>query len=79
MNLKEKIKIKSLSGINWRCVTIEFEDTYLHLYFIQTDTKPELFTSEYKILDESKYQNSGKGINVRYDRTNIISHKNMYL
>lgn len=70
MNLKEKIEIKSLSGIDWRCVTLEFDEMYLHIYFTKSKEKPDLFTSDYKILEESKLQNWGKGINGRFDRSN---------
>ena len=68
--IKERLNIKSSSGIDWRCVTIEDEDVYVHIYFQRSLEKPELFTSDNKLLEESKHQNWGKGINVRFDRDN---------
>jgi len=55
MGIKEKIEIKSLSEINWRCVTINDEKTSIHIYFQDTPNKPAFFSSDYKILEESKF------------------------
>ena len=69
MGIKERIEMKSLAGINIKCDTIATDDTYIHIYFISDENnKPELFTSEYQLLNESKYQNWGKGVEVRFDR-----------
>lgn len=70
MGTKEKIEIKSLSGTDWRCVTISDEEIFVHIFFQETTEKPGLFTSDSKILQESRFQNWGKGIEVRFDRSN---------
>lgn len=70
MTLREQIEIKSNSGINWRCTTIQFDTVALHIYFYETNEKPEYFSSTYKILEESKKQNWGKRYSVRFDKMN---------
>lgn len=69
MGAKERIEMKSLAGINIKCDTLATDNTYIHIYFISDENnKPELFTSESQLLNESKYQNWGKGVEVRFDR-----------
>lgn len=69
MGAKERIEIKSLAGINIKCDTLATDETYIHIYFSNDENnKPDFCTSEYQLLEESKYQNWGKGIEVRFDR-----------
>ncbi len=70
MRIEEEIAIKSLSGINWRCTTLYFEKENVHIYFCETEKRPELFTSGSKLLQEANKQNWGKGYNVRFDKMN---------
>ena len=70
MTLRERIEIESLSNINWKCVTHQSDEAYLHIYFLETGTKPSFVTSEYTLLDESRKQTWGKGVDVRFDRNN---------
>ena len=70
MRFKERLQIKSNSGINWRCTTLYYNKFTVHIYFCETLEKPNYFSSKYKLLKEAINQNWGKGYSVRFDRMN---------
>ena len=74
MSIERRIEIKELSGIYTRCFTVELCDCFLHIYF---ENNPQMivepFSSESSLLQESKTQNVGRGVEIRFDRNHAFS------
>ena len=77
MEVKERIEINDINGDSIRCCTIEFDDCYLHIYFsVNSSFPPEPFSTESKLLNESRKQNIGRGLSIRFDRNHVFSDPN---
>lgn len=69
MQISELFEIQKRAGLQLRCATYSTEHYCIHIYFVAEERKEHLLNlSEAKILNESKRQNIGRGMEIVFDQ-----------
>lgn len=68
--IEESLQLQWLAGTQLRRASFYVGEKYvLHVYFHSNSQEPaDTFTSENRLVQESKYQNIGNGYQLRFDR-----------